>query len=100
MILGVLETIATFVKIWGRDVSDLENVFFSRDDVCILISQSGETADTLLALRYCKKVSIRVLTRDQHQYLSGWRLDPWCDQHGGVDHLQGNPLWHPRQRWT
>ena len=25
MILGVLETIATFVKIWGRDVSDLES---------------------------------------------------------------------------
>uniref|UniRef100_A0A0X3PHR9 glutamine--fructose-6-phosphate transaminase (isomerizing) n=1 Tax=Schistocephalus solidus TaxID=70667 RepID=A0A0X3PHR9_SCHSO len=24
-----------------------------RDDVCIFISQSGETADTLLALRYC-----------------------------------------------
>ncbi|KAL8565038.1 Glutamine--fructose-6-phosphate aminotransferase [isomerizing] 2 [Nucella lapillus] len=26
-----------------------------RDDVCFFISQSGETADTLLALRYCKK---------------------------------------------
>lgn len=26
-----------------------------RDDVCIFISQSGETADTLSALRYCKK---------------------------------------------
>lgn len=26
-----------------------------RDDVCIFISQSGETADTLLALRYCLK---------------------------------------------
>merc|ERR1712127_109854 len=25
-----------------------------RDDVCIFISQSGETADTILALRYCK----------------------------------------------
>lgn len=25
-----------------------------RDDVCFYISQSGETADTLLALRYCK----------------------------------------------
>ena len=37
--------------------------------MCILISQSGETADTLLALRYCKKVGIRVLTRDLHQYL-------------------------------
>ncbi|XP_053574182.1 glutamine--fructose-6-phosphate aminotransferase [isomerizing] 1 isoform X2 [Bombina bombina] len=26
-----------------------------RDDVCFYISQSGETADTLLALRYCKE---------------------------------------------
>ncbi|GAU87774.1 hypothetical protein RvY_00572 [Ramazzottius varieornatus] len=26
-----------------------------RDDVCMFISQSGETADTLNALRYCKK---------------------------------------------
>lgn len=25
-----------------------------RDDVCMFISQSGETADTILALRYCK----------------------------------------------
>lgn len=28
-----------------------------RDDVCFFISQSGETADTLLALRYCKERS-------------------------------------------
>jgi glucosamine--fructose-6-phosphate aminotransferase (isomerizing) len=26
-----------------------------RDDVCFFVSQSGETADTLMALRYCKK---------------------------------------------
>lgn len=26
-----------------------------RDDVCFFISQSGETADTLMALRYCKE---------------------------------------------
>ncbi|XP_046391780.1 glutamine--fructose-6-phosphate aminotransferase [isomerizing] 2 isoform X3 [Ischnura elegans] len=26
-----------------------------RDDVCFFISQSGETADTLMALRYCKQ---------------------------------------------
>ncbi|CAF0867415.1 unnamed protein product [Rotaria sordida] len=26
-----------------------------RDDVCIFVSQSGETADTILALRYCKQ---------------------------------------------
>merc|ERR1719290_333941 len=32
-----------------------------RDDVCILISQSGETADTLLALRYCKKAGALTL---------------------------------------
>lgn len=25
-----------------------------RDDVCFFVSQSGETADTLMALRYCK----------------------------------------------
>ena len=32
------------------------NVFFTfRDDVCFFISQSGETADTLNALRYCKQ---------------------------------------------
>ena len=24
-----------------------------RDDVCVFVSQSGETADTILALRYC-----------------------------------------------
>ena len=85
---------------FGREMSPIQKTSFFRDDVCILISQSGETADTLLALRYCKKVSIRVLTRDLHQYLSGRRLDPWCHQHGGLDHLQGNPLWHPRQRGT
>ena len=27
---------------------------YPRDDVCFFISQSGETADTLNALRYCK----------------------------------------------
>lgn len=26
-----------------------------RDDVCVFVSQSGETADTLAALRYCRK---------------------------------------------
>ena len=29
-------------------------LFCFRDDVCFFISQSGETADTLNALRYCK----------------------------------------------
>ena len=32
------------------------NIYFTfRDDVCFFISQSGETADTLNALRYCKQ---------------------------------------------
>lgn len=26
-----------------------------RDDVCVFISQSGETADTILAMRYCNE---------------------------------------------
>lgn len=32
-----------------------------RDDVCIFLSQSGETADTLLALRYCKQHGALIL---------------------------------------
>jgi glucosamine--fructose-6-phosphate aminotransferase (isomerizing) len=32
-----------------------------RDDVCMFISQSGETADTILALRYCKQRGALVL---------------------------------------
>merc|ERR1712192_125942 len=32
-----------------------------RDDACFFISQSGETADTLLALRYCKKAGALTL---------------------------------------
>jgi glucosamine--fructose-6-phosphate aminotransferase (isomerizing) len=32
-----------------------------RDDVCFFISQSGETADTLLALRYCKQRGALIL---------------------------------------
>ena len=32
-----------------------------RDDVCIFISQSGETADTILALRYCKQRGALIL---------------------------------------
>ena len=34
-------------------ILNLQKKFF-RDDVCFFISQSGETADTLNALRYCK----------------------------------------------
>ncbi|CAF3758108.1 unnamed protein product [Adineta steineri] len=32
-----------------------------RDDVCMFISQSGETADTILALRYCKQRGALIL---------------------------------------
>lgn len=32
-----------------------------RDDVCFFISQSGETADTLMALRYCKSRGALIL---------------------------------------
>ena len=38
----------------ASDFLDRKTPIF-RDDVCFFISQSGETADTLLALRYCKK---------------------------------------------
>ena len=38
----------------ASDFLDRQTPVF-RDDVCFFISQSGETADTLLALRYCKK---------------------------------------------
>ncbi|EJW72844.1 glutamine-fructose-6-phosphate transaminase 1, partial [Wuchereria bancrofti] len=37
----------------ASDFLDRETPIF-RDDVCFFISQSGETADTLKALRYCK----------------------------------------------
>lgn len=36
----------------ASDFLDRKTPIF-RDDVCIFVSQSGETADTLLALRYC-----------------------------------------------
>ncbi|GMT21762.1 hypothetical protein PFISCL1PPCAC_13059, partial [Pristionchus fissidentatus] len=38
----------------ASDFLDRETPIF-RDDVCVFISQSGETADTLGALRYCKQ---------------------------------------------
>lgn len=38
----------------SSDFLDRKTPIF-RDDVCFFISQSGETADTLMALRYCKK---------------------------------------------
>ncbi|OHT06014.1 glucosamine--fructose-6-phosphate aminotransferase, isomerizing family protein [Tritrichomonas foetus] len=42
-----------FVEV-ASDFNDRKPVVF-RDDVCIFISQSGETADTLVALEYCRK---------------------------------------------
>lgn len=38
----------------ASDFLDRQTPIF-RDDVCFFISQSGETADTLMALRYCKQ---------------------------------------------
>ncbi|XP_048758308.2 glutamine--fructose-6-phosphate aminotransferase [isomerizing] 1-like isoform X4 [Ostrea edulis] len=38
----------------ASDFLDRQTPVF-RDDVCFFISQSGETADTLMALRYCKQ---------------------------------------------
>merc|ERR1719228_1633889 len=37
----------------ASDFLDRKTPIF-RDDVCFFVSQSGETADTLMALRYCK----------------------------------------------
>lgn len=36
----------------ASDFLDRKTPIF-RDDVCIFVSQSGETADTILAMRYC-----------------------------------------------
>ena len=38
----------------ASDFLDRKTPIF-RDDVCFFISQSGETADTLMALRYCNR---------------------------------------------
>ena len=38
------------------------NPILSKNDVCIIISQSGETADTLAALREAKRQGIRILS--------------------------------------
>lgn len=40
-----------------------------RDDVCIFVSQSGETADTILAMRYCLErgaLCVSLLLPDRH----------------------------------
>lgn len=41
-----------FVEV-ASDFNDRKPVIF-RDDVCVFLSQSGETADTLMALEYCR----------------------------------------------
>ncbi|XP_063721868.1 glutamine--fructose-6-phosphate aminotransferase [isomerizing] 1-like isoform X2 [Symsagittifera roscoffensis] len=52
-ILEELSQLPVMVEL-ASDFMDRHTPIF-RDDVCFFISQSGETADSLLALRYCKK---------------------------------------------
>uniref|UniRef100_UPI0037E991FB glutamine--fructose-6-phosphate aminotransferase [isomerizing] 2 n=1 Tax=Semicossyphus pulcher TaxID=241346 RepID=UPI0037E991FB len=51
-ILEELTEVPVMVEL-ASDFLDRSTPVF-RDDVCFFISQSGETADTLMALRYCK----------------------------------------------
>ncbi|CAJ1058592.1 glutamine--fructose-6-phosphate aminotransferase 2 [Cheilinus undulatus] [Xyrichtys novacula] len=51
-ILEELTEVPVMVEL-ASDFLDRNTPVF-RDDVCFFISQSGETADTLMALRYCK----------------------------------------------
>ncbi|XP_022651228.1 glutamine--fructose-6-phosphate aminotransferase [isomerizing] 1-like isoform X2 [Varroa destructor] len=51
-ILEELTELPVMVEL-ASDFLDRHTPIF-RDDVCIFISQSGETADSLIALRYCK----------------------------------------------
>merc|ERR1712242_65183 len=44
----------------ASDFLDRKTPIF-RDDVCFFISQSGETADTLSALRYCKSRGVLIV---------------------------------------
>uniref|UniRef100_A0A3Q3EN66 glutamine--fructose-6-phosphate transaminase (isomerizing) n=1 Tax=Labrus bergylta TaxID=56723 RepID=A0A3Q3EN66_9LABR len=52
-ILEELTEVPVMVEL-SSDFLDRNTPVF-RDDVCFFISQSGETADTLMALRYCKE---------------------------------------------
>ena len=52
-LLEELSEVPVMVEL-ASDFLDRRTPIF-RDDVCFFISQSGETADTLMALRYCKK---------------------------------------------
>uniref|UniRef100_A0A6Q2X234 glutamine--fructose-6-phosphate transaminase (isomerizing) n=1 Tax=Esox lucius TaxID=8010 RepID=A0A6Q2X234_ESOLU len=51
-ILEELTELPVMVELASDFLDRITPVF--RDDVCFLISQSGETADTLMALRYCQ----------------------------------------------
>ncbi|PAV81757.1 hypothetical protein WR25_17499 [Diploscapter pachys] len=51
-ILEELSELPVVVEL-ASDFLDRQTPIF-RDDVCMFVSQSGETADTLMALRYCK----------------------------------------------
>uniref|UniRef100_A0AAX7TMY6 glutamine--fructose-6-phosphate transaminase (isomerizing) n=1 Tax=Astatotilapia calliptera TaxID=8154 RepID=A0AAX7TMY6_ASTCA len=52
-ILEELTELPVMVELASDFLDRITPVF--RDDVCFFISQSGETADTLMALRYCKE---------------------------------------------
>uniref|UniRef100_A0A672LUR7 glutamine--fructose-6-phosphate transaminase (isomerizing) n=1 Tax=Sinocyclocheilus grahami TaxID=75366 RepID=A0A672LUR7_SINGR len=52
-ILEELTELPVMVELASDFLDRITPVF--RDDVCFFISQSGETADTLMALRYCKQ---------------------------------------------
>jgi len=53
-----------------------------RDDTCVFVSQSGETADTLLALEYCK-VSMSDLGVDVTGGAGKRGAAGWGDEHSG-----------------
>ena len=53
LILMELTELTVIVEIASDFVDQKMSIF--RDDVCFFISQSGESADTLSALRYCKQ---------------------------------------------
>ena len=48
-------SIVVFIVITIINIVNIIIILLPRDDVCFFISQSGETADTLNALRYCKQ---------------------------------------------
>ncbi|XP_017492063.1 PREDICTED: glutamine--fructose-6-phosphate aminotransferase [isomerizing] 1-like, partial [Rhagoletis zephyria] len=51
-ILEELTELPVMIELASDFLDRLTPIF--RDDVCFFVSQSGETADTLMALRYCK----------------------------------------------